>query len=144
MDTDKLTLASPAGMLSHVLKAYSTHPVDLTYAALDKLRLPATRANTTGVHHALDAVQSWMHHTNVRPGVDPRNIIDVLTHLDLTHHPDAVRDVADTTVAQLLAWIWGDPVCTATGRRAQVAHHLGYTWDTDNGYPNGPYTTTIL
>ncbi len=144
MDTDPLTLASPAGMLAHVLKAYSTHPVDLTYAALDKLRLPADHTNTHGVHHALQAVLTWMHRTNARPGIDPRDIIDVLNDPHLNHQPQPVRDVADTTIAQLLAWIWGDPVCTATGRRTHIAQHLNYPWDTDNGYPNGPYTTTIL
>ncbi len=144
MDNDTLTLASPAGMLSHVLKSYSAHPVDLTYAALDKLRLPADRTNTLGVHHALQAVLAWMCRTGARPGIDARDIIQVLSDLHLNAQPDAVREVADTAVAQLLAWIWGDPVCTATGRRAHIAHHLGYPWDTDDGYPNGPYTTTIL
>ncbi|MGA8112761.1 MAG: hypothetical protein WCA46_03755 [Actinocatenispora sp.] len=144
MDSLTLTLASPAGMLAHAVKAYSTHPVDLTYAALDKLGLPASRANTVGVHTAIRAVLDWMYCTGARPGVDPRDIIDVLARLDIAGQPDAVRDVADTTAAQLLSWIWGDPVSAATGRRQQIAQQLGHDWETDDGFPHGPYATTIL
>lgn len=143
MDHDNLTLASPAGMLCHVLKAYSAHPVDLTHAALEKLGLPADPANVTGAHHAVQAVLTWLGRSGARPGVDTRDVVDVLAYLNLTDQP-AAREVADGAIAQLLAWIWGDPVCTATGRRAAIAGQLGYTWDTDDGYATGPYNRTWL
>lgn len=139
-----LTLASPIGMLRHVLKAHSVHPVDLTYAALDKLGQPLDPNHIVATHQALAAVISWMTRTSARPGVDPRNAVDAVAHLDLRDQPIEVRDTAATTVTQLLSWIWGDDICATSGRRQLIAQHLNYPWATKDGYPTDPYSRTIL
>lgn len=139
-----LTLASPAGMLRHVLKAHSVHPVDLTYATLDKLGQPLDPPHILATYQAIVAVVTWMTRTNARPGVDARNTLDAVTHLNLADQPIQVRDVAATTVTQLLSWIWGDDICTTTGRRQHIAQHLHYPWTTKDGYPTDPYTRTLM